>query len=54
MAWTDQLLDALVIGDGATLVGADSRIGEDTGLGAKEDRWDALLGSSEVVGCSHF
>jgi len=54
MAWTDQLLDAFVIGDAASLMGADSRIGEDAGLGAEENCRDALLGSREVVNCADF
>lgn len=54
MAWADQLLDALVIGDGATLVGADSRIGEHATLGAEEDRRDALLRSRKGVRCTHL
>ena len=54
VAWTDQLLDAFVICNAASLVGADCRIGEDAGLGAKENRWNPLLGSGEVVGCADF
>ena len=42
MAWADQALLTLVIGNGATLMGADHRISEDTGLGSKDNRWHAL------------
>lgn len=50
VAWADQLLLAFVVGHGAALMGADRRIGEDSGLRAKENRRNALLGSGEVVG----
>ena len=54
MAWALHLLGTLVIGDAASLVGADCRIGEDAGLGAKENGRDSLLGGGEAMGCANF
>ena len=50
MAWADEFLLSLVIGNAAALMGADRRIGEDTALGAKENCRNTLLCCGEGVG----
>ena len=49
MAWAGQQVRSRVVGDRATLVGADRGIGKDTRSSAEQDRW-RTIGRREVHG----